>query len=94
MMRLWNRRPDPGSQPVTKRRQQPPTSSEAASAKRGPPIEEKGYDTSNPKSPKPSAKSKKIEDSSKKLVHENPSKKGINNFLCTQSKSACSSYYM
>lgn len=86
MMRLWNRRPDPGSQPVTKRRQQPPTSSEAASAKRGPPIEEKGYDSSNPKSPKPSAKSKKIEDSSKKLVHENPSKKGINNFLCTKQK--------
>ena len=77
MMRLWNRRPDPGShQPVTKRRQQPPPSSEAASAKRGPPIEEKIYDSS-PKSPKPSAKSKKIEESSKKLVHENPSKRGI-----------------
>ena len=62
MMRLWNRKPDPGLQPMTKRRQ--------------PPTDEKSHD--NPKSPKPSAKSKKIEDSSnnKKLVYENAPKKG------------------
>ena len=62
MMRLWNRKPDPGLQPMTKRRQ--------------PPTDEKSHD--NPKSPKPSAKSKKIEESSnnKKLVYENAPKKG------------------
>ena len=64
MMRLWNRKPDPGSREPHSKKRQPP-----------PPNDEKNQES--PKSPKPSAKSKKIEDQpSKKLVYENSSRRG------------------
>ena len=64
MMRLWNRKPDPGSREPHSKKRQPPL-----------PNDEKNQES--PKSPKPSAKSKKIEDQpSKKLVYENSSRRG------------------